>query len=326
MALEIELTEAADYLCDYTFNFQWHNRKIGPDYEIPGQEYTHYTYGDLIGTLRAEHDVNITGDVGRNFAYSMGADLKHFGGSGDAERTGNISVDGNAGPEAAMGMVSGSIYISGRIEEPLGNIIEVVSDRDNYRKFRSITDIACNGPGSDTIISNEYNADDRTLVLNDGILRGTIGARCYRPVNIIVGNNAHNGTGVLMKEGVVTIHGNSGMNTGSHLNGGTVAIHGKTGEFAGAYMKNGILAFHEAKGFIGAGMSGGSIYSKSKAKTSSPAAKVKMKGEDSALMRRLMDAGRVESMIYNKYGFEEEKEKYIEVRMRDGSIVLRKAD
>lgn len=116
----------------------------------------------------------------------MGADLKHFGGSGDAENAGKIIVDGNIGPEAAMGMVAGSLYVGDRIEEPVGNIIEVVSDNENYRKFRSITDIACNGPGNDNLISNEYNADEGTITLKDGILRGTIGARCYRPVNIIV--------------------------------------------------------------------------------------------------------------------------------------------
>jgi formylmethanofuran dehydrogenase subunit C len=39
-----------------------------------------------------------------------------------------------------------------------------------------------------------------------------------------------------------------------------------------------------------------------------------------------MDAGGVESMLYNKYEVGEEKEKYMEVRMRDGSIVMRKIE
>ncbi|WP_406658047.1 formylmethanofuran dehydrogenase [Methanolobus sp. ZRKC2] len=326
MGINIELKETADYLCDYTFNFHWHNQTIDPGDKIPFQENTRYSYSEIVEALKAGDDIHIKGDVGKNFAYSMGADLRHFGGSGDAEKAGNIFVDGNIGPEAAMGMVSGSLYASGEIEEPFGNIIEVLSDIEGYRKFRSITDIACNGPGNDTLVSNEYNSSDRTLILNDGLLRGTIGARCYNPVKIIVENDTHNGTGVLMKGGTVIVHGNAGMNTGSHLYGGKVAIHGSVGEFAGAYMKAGVLAFHEAKGFIGAGMAGGSIYSKKKAKTSSPAAKVKMKGEDSALMRKLMGAGRVESMLYNKYEVEEEKEKFMEVRMRDGSIVMRRID
>ncbi len=326
MKPEIEITGSADYLCDYTFNFHWHNKDIGQDDLIPGQKDTQYSYGDLVRALKAEDEVHIKGDAGKNFAYSMGADLKHFGGSGDAEEAGKIFLDGNVGPEAGMGMVSGTLYISGRIEEPLGNIIEVDSEVDGYRKFRSVTDIACNGPGSDTLISNKYNEDERKLILNDGILRATLGARCYKPVSIIVEGDTHNGTGVLMKEGVVTVHGNAGMNTGSHLDGGTVIVHGSVGEFAGAYMKSGVLAFHEAKGFIGAEMSGGSIYSKARAKTSPPATKVRMKGNDISLIRKLMDSGRVESMLYNKYEVGEEKEKYMEVRMRDGSIVMRKIE
>ncbi|QLC49349.1 formylmethanofuran dehydrogenase [Methanolobus zinderi] len=326
MKLEIELTGPADYLCDYTFNFHWHNQDIGSDDVIPGQKDTQYSYGDLVRSLKAEEEVHIKGDAGKNFAYSMGADLKHFGGSGNAENAGRVFLDGNVGSEAGMGMVSGILYISGQIEEPFGNIIEVVSDIDGYRKFRSVTDIVCNGPGSDVIISNRYNADEGTLILDDGIPRGTVGARCHKHVNIIIKGNTHNGTGVLMKEGVVTVHGNAGMNVGSHLDGGTVIVQGSVGEFAGAYMKSGILTFHEAKGFIGAGMSGGSIYSKAKVKASPPATKVRMKGNDISLIRKLMDAGRVESMLYNKYEVGEEKEKYMEVRMRDGSIVMRKIE
>ena len=326
MAINIELAATADYLCDYTFNFHWHNQTIDPDELVPNQKNSQYTYSDLVKVLKGEDEVHIKGNVGKNFAYSMGADLKHFGGSGDAEKAGSIFVDGNVGPEAGMGMVSGVLYVSGRIEEPFGNIIEVISDIEDYRKFRSITDIVCNGPGNDTLVSNEYRPEERTIILNDGLLRGTVGARCHKAANIIVESDTYNGTGVLMREGNVTVHGNAGMNTGSHLYGGTVAVLGSVGEFAGAYMKSGILAFYEAKGFIGAGMSGGSIYSKKKAKTGSPAAKVKMTGEDSALMRNLMSAGRVESMLYNKYEVEEEKEKYIEVHMRDGSIVMGKID
>ena len=92
------------------------------------------------------------------------------------------------------------------------------------------------------------------------------------------------------------------------------------------HMKDGKLIFLNARGFIGAGMEGGSIYSKNKAKTSPPAAKSRMKGEDSALIREMMGAGRVESMLYNKYEPDREKEKYVEVHMRDGSIVMRKID
>ena len=73
-------------------------------------------------------------------------------------------------------------------------------------------------------------------------------------------------------------------------------------------------------------MKGGTIYSKRKIKTTPPAGKSRMKGSDSALLRRLLDIGRVESMLYNKYEVEEEKEKYITVHMRDGSVLERKVE
>ncbi|MDP2216168.1 MAG: formylmethanofuran dehydrogenase [Methanolobus sp.] len=326
MPVKIELTASADYLLDYTFNFHWHNKSLDPDSLIPFQKDTKVRYRDLVMALKNGKDVKITGNVGRNFAYSAGVDVQHLGGSGNLESAGRIFVDGDVGPEAAMGMVAGTLYVSGSISEPLGNIIEVRSDIENYRKFRSITDIVCNGPGKDFLVSNSYNPDERTLLLNDGILRGTIGARCTRPLTIRVEGDAYNGTGVLMREGMVIVNGNAGMNTGSHLNGGTVAVLGSVGEFAGAYMKCGILAFKDAKGYIGAGMTRGTIYSRSRVKTNPPVGKVRMGREDAALMHKIMEAGRIDAALYNKYELEPEKEKYIEVRMRDGSIVLRKAD
>lgn len=326
MPFEIELTGTADYLLDYTFNFHWHNRALDPDSTFPSQKGTQLTYRDLVLALKAGEDIRITGDMGRNFAYSAGADLQHMGGSGGVENAGRIFVEGNVGPEAGMGMVAGTLYIAGSIREPFGNIIEVESDISGYRKFRSITDIVCNGPGNDILLLNRYNSDDNSLLLNDGILRATVGARCSKPVTIRIEGDAHNGTGVLMREGTLIVNGNAGMNTGSHLNGGTVAVLGSVGEFAGAYMKRGVLAFKDAKGYIGAGMAGGTIYSRNRVKTNSPVAKVRMWKEDAALMHRIMAAGRIDAALYNKYELEPEKEKYIEVRMRDGSIVLRKAD
>ncbi len=326
MPLNIELRDVVDHLCDYTFNFHWHEQALDPDSVIPSQKGTEYSYRDLVNALKKGDFVHIKGDVGKNFAYSFGADLEHFGGSGDIERAGRIIVDGNLGPEAAMGMVSGAIYVAGRIAEPLGNIVEVISDMESYRKFRSITDIVCNGLGNDTLLGNKLNEKERTMVIDDGIIRGTIAARCNKFFKITVNGDVYNGTGVLMRDGTVIVNGNAGMNTGAHLDGGTVVIHGNTGEFAGAYMKNGTLAFINAKGHIGAEMTGGIIYSKNKVKANPPIEKSRMKGEDSTLIRKLMDVGRVESMIYNKYEIGEEKDKYAEVRMRDGSVIMRKLD
>ncbi len=326
MVIEIELSKEADYLCDYTFNFYWHDKSLDPDSLIPHQNGTELTYRDLVNELKSGGEVHIKGNVSKNFAYSLGADLGHFGGSGEAENTGMIFIQGDVGPEAGMGMIAGVLYIKGNIEYPIGNIVELESDVPDYRKFRSITDILCNGIEEDRLIDNDYSDNGRILTLKDGIPRGTVAARCPCKSKVIIEGDAYNGTGMLAKKATVIVNGNAGMNTGSHLNGGTVVVHGDVGEFAGAYMKDGKLVFQSAKGFIGAAMEGGSIYSKSKAKTSPPAAKSRMKGEDSALIRELMNAGRVESMLYNKYEPEKEKEKFVEVHMRDGSIVMRKIE
>jgi formylmethanofuran dehydrogenase subunit C len=326
MVKELIIEGTADYICDYTFNFYWHNKSLNPDSLITGQNGTTFTYRDIVDELKTGGDVRITGNVGKNFAYSLGAGIKHLGESGEIEKAGRIFIDGNVGPEAGMGMVAGTLYVKGNIEYPLGNIVEVASDVPEYRKFRSITDILCNGTGSDELIDNKFHESEKTLILKDGIPRGTVAARCNCDSKVIIEGDAHNGTGMLARKATVIVNGNAGMNTGSHLNGGTVVVHGEVGEFAGAYMKDGKLIFLNAKGFIGAGMESGAIYSKNKAKTSPPAAKSRMKGDDSKLMRELMDAGRVESMLYNKYEPDKEKEKYVEVQMRDGSIVMRKIE
>ena len=86
------------------------------------------------------------GDVGERLAQGMGADIRHLGGTGRIG-TGtafHIFVDGNVGAEAGLGMVAGAVYVSGRVEAPLGNIIEVRSGVEGYRRFVSITDLLCN--------------------------------------------------------------------------------------------------------------------------------------------------------------------------------------
>ncbi|MBW6471394.1 MAG: formylmethanofuran dehydrogenase [Methanosarcinaceae archaeon] len=326
MGIKIELTSPIDNVCDYTFDFHWQNQRLDPDSVIPHQSGTQFTYSDLVDASKSGSDIHIKGNVGARFAYSLGVDLKHFGGSGNSIPAGRVFVDGNVGEEAGMGMVSGKLYVSGDVAEPWGNIIEVRSDMKGYKKFRSITDIFCNGLDTDMLVSNTFDENERQLTLDDGILRGTLGARCNCMANIVVEGDAYNGTGLLMRHGTIIIKGNSGMNTGAHLDGGTVVVLGTVGEFAGAYMKGGSLVLRDAKGYVGAGMKGGAIYSKKKVKTSPPAGKSKMKGNDSTWLRSLLDIGRVESMLYNKYEVEEEKEKYVTVHMRDGSVLKRKVE
>ncbi|WP_244603479.1 formylmethanofuran dehydrogenase [Methanococcoides sp. NM1] len=323
--IELELTSRPDHLCDYTFNFYWHEKELEPGAVIPHQKSTEYTYRQLVDELKKGEDVHIKGSVGSRFAYSLGVDLAHFGGTGKTEPAGRIFVEGDIGPEAGMAMSAGTLYLKGDIEEPLGNIIEVSSDEEGYRKFISITELLC-GNSSEVPIGNSFDAGNKELVLTDNILRGTLASRCDCNAEIIVEGHVYNGTGLLMENGTITVRGDAGLNTGAHLNGGNVVIEGTVGEFAGAYMKAGVLLFNDAKGYAGAGMLGGTIYSRKKIPPAPPAEKMRMGGKDSSTVRKLTGSGRVESMLYNKYEVGEEKAQYIKVKMRDGSIVMRKVD
>ncbi len=324
--ISIELLSHVDNLCDYTFNFCWHNRQLDPDAHIPHQNGTECTYRDLTDALKTETEVHIKGDVGERLAQGMGADIRHLGGTGGivTGTTSRIFVDGDVGAEAGLGMVAGAVYVSGRVEEPLGNIIEVRSDVAGYRKFASITDLLCNRR-PEVPVSNSLDPTKLRLVLNDGILRGTLCARCDCPVDVLVEGDAHNGTGLLMRQGTVTVTGDAGMNTGAHLNGGTVVVRGVAGEFAGAYMKCGVLLVGGGMGYAGADMAGGAIYSRKKIVTSPPAEKTRITGADMSLIRKLVGAGRFESMRYSKCEVGT-SEKYVAVPMRDGSLVMRRVD
>ena len=324
--IEIELLSRVDNLCDYTFDFCWHNRQLDPDAPIPHQNGTEYTYRDLADALKTETGVHIMGDVGERLAQGMGADIRHLGGTGGigTGTTSRIFVDGDVDAEAGLGMVAGTVYVTGTVEEPLGNIIEVRSDVAGYRKFVSITDLLCNRR-PDVPVSNSLDSDMLRLVLHDGILRGTLCARCDCPVDLLVEGDAHNGTGLLMRQGTVTVTGDAGMNTGAHLNGGTVIVQGVAGEFAGAYMKRGVLLVGGGMGYAGADMKGGAIYSRRKIATSPPAEKTRITGADMSLIRKLVGAGRFESMRYSKYEVDE-SDAYVAVPMRDGSLVMRRVD
>lgn len=318
--MEIELTQSMDNLCDYTYNFTWQDSKLRPDALIPFQKGTSYTYRDLVNELKKGKEVRVHGNVGKRLAYSMGVDLEHFGGTGEPEITGILYIDGNVSSEMGMSMVSGTIYVKGAVEEPLGNVVEVASDEEGYKKFRSITDIICKGLDNDTLVKNNFDVERRHLVLNDGVLRGTIGARCNCDALVTIEGNVYNGTGLLMKKGTVHVKGGAGMNTGAHLDGGAVVVEGIAGEFAGAYMKKGMLILKDARGFAGAGMKEGVIFAKIRIKTSPPVEELAMSQEDAALIMKFFGTGHVEAMSYHKYGIMKERL----VRMRDGSVVVRR--
>lgn len=322
--VELELTQPADHLCDCTFNFHWQGGKIDPHSVIPHQAVSTYTYNDLVDALKKGGNIRIKGDVGNRLAYSAGADLAHVGGTGRPEPAGRIFVNGNVGIEAGMGMVAGTLYVSGIIEEPVGNIIEVASDVNGYRKYCSITDVMCGGSTDQLSGANSMDRESATLTIRDNVLRGTIGARMDCRGTVIVEGDAFNGTGLLMRRGTVRIKGNAGMNTGTRLCGGTVVVDGTADNFAGAYMKSGSLIINNAAGYAGAGMTGGAIYSRKKIRVSPPAAEGKKNAENSTMLRRILGIGRLEAMLYNKYEVGQIKEEYVKVNMRDGSVVMRK--
>ena len=311
-----------DNLCDYTYNFAWQNNILSPGSIISSQEGTSYTFKDLVDELRKGGEVRITGDAGKRLGYSMGVDLKHFGGTGAPEKAGRLYIDGNVAPEMGMGMVSGVIYVKGNVDEPVGNVVEVLSDEPGYRKFRSITEILCKGLEKDRLIKNNFNERKKAIVLDDSIFRGTVAARCNCDASVTIEGNAYNGTGLLMQKGVVRVRGNAGMNTGAHLDGGMVMVEGTTGEFAGAYMKKGVLILNDAAGYAGANLKDGVIFAKKKMKTSPPIEELAMSQDDARLIMKYLGAGHVEAMSYHKYGLMKERL----VRMRDGSVVVRKIE
>ncbi len=318
----LTLKERMDNLCDYTYNFTWQNNKFRPESVIPSQEGTSYTYQDLVDELRNRRELHIIGSAGKRLCYSMGVDLAHFGGTGTPEKAGKVYVEGDVSSEMGMGMVSGEIYVKGAVEEPVGNVVEVMSDESGYRKFRSITDILCAGLGKDVLVKNNFDEREKHLLLDDGVLRGTIAARCNCDAVVVADGDVYNGTGLLMQKGVVHVRGDAGMNTGAHLDGGTVIVEGMAGEFAGAYMKKGVLILKDAKGFVGANMKEGAIFAKKKVKTAPPVEELAMAEVDAKLLMKYLDIGHVEAMGYHKYGLMRERL----VRMRDGSVVVRKVD
>ncbi len=284
MGIELKLNEALDCIADFTYNFLWQHggTKLKPDARIPAQVGTSYTYEEIVEALRSGEDVHIRGDVGSRLGSSLGVDLCYFGGNGkEISETGTIIVDGNAGSYMGMSMVSGAIYVRGEVKEPLGNVVQVESEREGYKKFVSITWLLHHPHqgrdelhAGDILEPNEYRGDNE-LILKDGVLRSTIGARCDAPGGgkIRVKGDTGISAGILMRRGTLIVEGNAGMNTGALLNGGTVVILGDAAEFTGVEMRSGVvLVKGECKGYIGAKMTGGRIICRMSKRSGGPGA------------------------------------------------------
>ena len=262
--MQIEFDAPIDCVADFTYNFYWQHKgaKLNPDEAMPSQVDSDYTFRDVVETLKRGEDVHIRGDVGHRLCSSMGVDLKFFSGTGRSITAGTVTVDGNVDTRIGISMVAGAIYVSGVVKAPIGNVIEVDSDREGYRKFRSITDVVCGGLKNDSLTPPNTISEEE-LHLCDGIVRDTVGARCSRTARIYVDGDVALSTGILMKAGEVVVAGNAGMNSGALLNGGTVVIKGDAGEFAGIDMKSGVLIVGgRSSGYLGANKRGGVIYAR----------------------------------------------------------------
>ena len=255
--LEIELKEPVDCICDFTYNFHWqHNgEKLDPSWKVPD---TCVTFGELVDHLKNGFDIKIHGNVGHRLGSSLGIDLVYFGGNGKELNVGDIYVNGDVDTRMGISMTRGQIYVSGNVSEPMGNIVEVESDVDEYRKFRSITDILSNGLKNDKPI--DFQLEGNKLFIDDGTVKDTVGARLDKEVEVVLNGNVDLSTGILMRKGTVKVNGNAGKNSGALLNGGKLVINGDTDDFTGIDMIKGLIVINGNAGkFMGANKKNGTI-------------------------------------------------------------------
>ncbi|VVB55607.1 GXGXG motif protein [uncultured archaeon] len=293
----LELSYPVDCLCDFTYDFFWQHRgsRLSPSSVIPHQTGTLYTYQDLVFVLKNGEDVNIKGNAGKRLGSSLGVDLKFFGGTGKAIKSGSIIVDGDVDTRMGISMISGAIYVKGIVKQPVGNIVEVVSDRLGYRKFISITDILSEVPDEKILPPNVM--ENGCLYVRDGIMRDTIAARLDADRKVVVEGDAGMSTGILMKRGFVRIEGDAGLNTAVLLRGGMIVV-GNTGEFAGAYMNDGVLIISgKSQGYVGANMKRGTIFFKGDAMVPG----VPVDEKDIKMLIRVLDISKVVAMMFKRY-------------------------
>ncbi|MEN6592450.1 MAG: hypothetical protein ABFC12_04310 [Methanobacterium sp.] len=258
--LTVESPEPVDCLCDFTFNFHWQHKgeKLDPTWKIPQND---LTFGDLVEHLKSGGDIRINGDAGHRLASSMGVDLKYFGGSGNDIPVGDIYVEGDSDTRMGISMARGNIYVKGAVKEPMGNLVEVKSDVKGYQKYRSITDIMHQGLQGDKLVSCDLVGSK--LVIDDGTVKDTVGARLDREVEIIFHGKVDLSTGILMRKGIVRVNGPAGKNSGALLNGGTLIINGNTDDFTAIDMIKGkIIVNGDAGKFLAANKKTGVIFSK----------------------------------------------------------------
>ncbi|RJS85767.1 hypothetical protein CW713_01175 [Methanophagales archaeon] len=304
MSMELKQSSPQDCVGDFTYNFFWQHRgaKLNPTDPIPSQLDTSYSYEDVVETLKKGEDVHIKGDVGKRLGSSLGVDLVYFRGSGkELPEVGSIIVDGNAGSYLGMSMLSGAIYVKGEVEEPVGNVIQVKTDLDGYKKFVSITWLLHHQKEieRESILGpNELREDE--LLLEDGILRSTVAARCRKAAKVHVKGDVGISVGILMRKGFVLVDGDAGMNAAALLNGGKVVVLGDAAEFLGVAMRKGLVFVRgNCKGFVGAKISGGRIICR-RTKAVPPVKEKGLEKEDLALLAEFGISGMI-TLNYRRY-------------------------
>jgi formylmethanofuran dehydrogenase subunit C len=279
--LIVEAPEPVDCLCDFTYNFHWQHKgeKLDPSWKVPHNE---LTFGELVEHLKKGGDICINGNAGHRLSSSMGVDLKYFGGIGDDISVGDVYVEGNVDTRMGISMARGNIYVKGKVAEPMGNLIEVNSNVNGYRKFRSITDVVYRGLDGDKLINCQLMGNK--LIVNDKTVKDTVGARLDREAEIIFQGNVDLSSGILMRKGVVRINGTAGKNSGALLNGGTLVIDGNTDDFTAIDMIKGkIIINGDAGKFLAANKKNGVILAK-KGRPIPPAEEKSLSNDDRTLL------------------------------------------
>lgn len=285
-------------LADNTFDFYWQHQgsRLDPDQTVDG-----ISLRQIVTSLRQGERVKITGDAGSRLGSSLGVDLVRLGGKGGPiEGTGSIVVDGNVGRRMGISMLRGAIYVSGRVDEPLGNMIEVPSDLTGYRKFVSITESLEKG----IKVSEPNILDERGLIIYDGISRDTLGARNPTAKTILLKSDAGMSTGILMRSGTIVVEGCAGQNTAVLMRGGRVVIRGKTGDFTGAEMIEGeVFIEGDAGSFTCAKMRGGTIYAR-QARPLPPAKMHPLSPVERSQLAKVLELGPMQALMYSRFGLQ----------------------
>ena len=281
-------------LCDFTFDFYWQHqgRRLDMDQTVSG-----ISFREMVQALRRGETVEILGDAGSRLGSSLGVDLLRLGGTGGPiEGTGKIIVDGNVGSHMGISMLRGAIYVSGEIKSPMGNVVQVHSDLNGYRKFVSVTETL----EKSLPVLEPNTVDKNGLTICDGILRDTLGARNPTDKTVLLQGDAGMSTGILMRAGRMEVLGDAGPNTGVLMRGGRIVVRGRAGDFTGAEMRGGeILVVGDAGSFTCARMRGGAVYAK-EGKSVPPARAQMPSSHELAALAKDLKIPMLHAMMYRK--------------------------